>query len=204
MADPREKEFQNDVLESLTDNGWLKGESKSYNRALGLYSEDVVAFYREAFPDEWAAYGARYPVNTEGALLKSVARGLDKDGALSVLRHGFKDRGARVRLAQFRPDHGLNPDILARYELNRLRVVPELVYSPHGYDGRLDLVLFVNGIPTATLELKSEFTQAVELAKTQYKRDRPPIDPVTRKPEPLLTFKRGALVHFAVSQPRST
>ena len=160
----------------------------------------MVAFYCEAFPDEWAAYGARYPKDTEGALLKSVARGLDKDGALSVLRHGFKDRGARVRLAQFRPDHGLNPDILARYELNRLRVVPELVYSPHGYDGRLDLVLFVNGIPTATLELKSEFTQAVELAKTQYKKDRPPVDPVTRKPEPLLTFKRGALVHFAVGQ----
>ena len=58
-------------------------------------------------------------------------------------------------LAQFRPDHGLNPDILARYKLNRLRVVPELVYGPHGYDGRLDPGLFVNGIPTATLELKS-------------------------------------------------
>ena len=95
------------MLESLTNNGWLKGEPRSYNRALGLYSEDVVAFYREAFPDEWAAYRARYPVNTEGTLLKSVARGLDKDGALSVLRHGFKDRGARVRLAQFKPDHGL-------------------------------------------------------------------------------------------------
>jgi len=61
-------------------------------------------------------------------------------------------------------------------------------------------VLFVNGLPVVTLELKSEFKQAVENAIKQYKTTRLPIDPITKKPEPLLTFKRGALVHFAVSQ----
>ena len=64
----------------------------------------------------------------------------------------------------------------------------------------IDLTLFVNGIPVATLELKSEFKQALENAKIQYMKDRQPKDPKTKKPEPLLTFKRGALVHFAVSQ----
>jgi len=48
--------------------------------------------------------------------------------------------------------------------------------------------------------LKSEFKQAVYNAIKQYKTTRFPIDPATKKPEPLLTFKRGALVHFAVSQ----
>jgi type I restriction enzyme R subunit len=103
----------------------------------------------------------------------------------------------------------MNPDTLKRYQCNRLRVVPEVSYSPHAreagssgqsYNPRLDLVLFVNGIPTATLELKSEFKQSVENAKRQYRQDRPVKDPLTRKPEPLLTFKRGALVHFAVGQ----
>ena len=98
----------------------------------------------------------------------------------------------------------MNPESLARYQANRLRVVPEVSYSPHfregDYNPRPDLVLFVNGIPTATLELKSEFKQSIENAKRQYRYDRPVKDPVTRKPEPLLTFKRGALVHFAVSQ----
>ena len=61
-------------------------------------------------------------------------------------------------------------------------------------------MLFVNGLPVATLELKSEFKQSVEKAKQQYRHDRPLKDPLTRKPEPLLTVKRGALVHFAVSQ----
>ena len=91
-------------------------------------------------------------------------------------------------------------------------MVPELVYSPWATDEheaetgirakkwRIDLVLFVNGIPVATLELKSEFKQAVENAIKQYKTSRFAIDPITKKPEPLLSFKRGALVHFAVSQ----
>ena len=52
----------------------------------------------------------------------------------------------------------------------------------------------------ATLELKSEFKQAIDNAKWQYKKDRPPKDPKTRKTEPLLAFGRRALVHFAVSQ----
>ncbi|MEM7114912.1 MAG: DEAD/DEAH box helicase family protein [Chloroflexota bacterium] len=65
---------------------------------------------------------------------------------------------------------------------------------------RIDLVLFLNGIPIVTMELKSEFKQAVENAKKQYRTTRRPKDPATNKPEPLLTFKRGALVHFAVSQ----
>ena len=99
-----------------------------------------------------------------------------------------------------------------RYKQNRLRVVPELVYSPWTTEEqlaetgtkakawRIDLVLFVNGLPVATLELKSEFKQAVHNAIKQYKTTRFAIDPETKKPEPLLTFKRGALVHFAVSQ----
>lgn len=93
-----------------------------------------------------------------------------------------------------------------------MRIIPELVYSPYAGKEylaatgskakawRIDLVLFVNGLPIATLELKSEFKQAVENAIKQYTRTRLPKDPVTNKPEPLLTFKRGAIVHFAVSQ----
>jgi type I restriction enzyme R subunit len=123
-----------------------------------------------------------------------------------------KDRNAKFKLCQFKPEHGLNPDTLARYKQNRLRIVPELVYSPYATEAhlaetgkqakkwRIDLVLFVNGLPIVTMELKSEFKQSVQNAVTQYKKTRPPVDPVTKKPEPLLTFKRGALVHFAVSQ----
>ena len=50
----------------------------------------------------------------------------------------------------------------------------------------------------ATLELKSCFKQSLENAKQQYRFDRPLV--TAGKREPLLAFRRGALVHFAVNQ----
>jgi len=204
MADTREHQFQQDIIDQLAASGWHVGDSAKYDRQRGLYPEDVLTYYREAHPDQWDRFCDHNPHDPETTLLHKTARELDKIGTLEVLRRGFRVPGARVTLCSFRPDHGMNSDALAQYRANRLRVVPELAYSPHArqgeYNPRLDLVLFVNGLPTATLELKSEFKQAVEQAIRQYQRDRPPADPKTRKDEPLLAFRRGALVHFAVSQ----
>ncbi|MDF7808892.1 type I restriction endonuclease [Pontiellaceae bacterium B12219] len=199
MQDAREKVFQQDIIEHLVSKGWKLGESSGYDQKHALYTEDLVAYLSETQPDQWEKFSHMHPKGAEDALLRSVARQLDKKGSLHVLRNTIKDRGAKFRLCQFKPDHDLNPETMARYAANRLRVVPELNYSPTDYTGRLDLALFVNGIPVATLELKSEFKQSVERAVWQYKNDRNP-KAKNGKPEPLLTFKRGALVHFAVSQ----
>lgn len=216
--------FQNDMIRQLLSGGWLLGKPENYNRELALYEEDLLGFVKETQDAQWLKFCKLYPNNPEQKFLERVASQLNKAdpnapnkemrtfGTLGVLRHELRDRGTRFSLCQFKPEHELNPDTLARYEKNRLRVVPELVYSPWATEEhlaetgtkakawRIDLVLFVNGLPVATLELKSEFKQAVENAIRQYKTTRFPVDPITKKPEPLLTFKRGALVHFAVSQ----
>jgi len=209
MADSRESRFQQDIIESMVSGGWKAGAASGYDRTTALYTEDLLGYVREAWPERWEKFCKANPQAPEQVFVRKVVRELDRAGTLEVLRHGFKVPGVKFDLCSFQPDHGMNPDSLARYRANRLRVVPEVSYSPHArekgkggesYNPRLDLVLFVNGIPTATLELKSQFKQTVENAKRQYRHDRPIKDPVTRKPEPLLTFKRGALVHFAVSQ----
>ncbi len=219
-----EKVFQDDMIRQMQANGWLLGSPDGYNRESALYEADVLAFIKDTQSREWEKFCAVFPVDSERHFLDSLVAQLQKAdpnainrdlrtyGTLGVLRHGLKIRNARFSLCQFRPEHDLNPDTLARYRQNRCRIVPELVYSPYasaehlaatGQQAkawRIDLVLFVNGLPVVTLELKSEFKQAVENAIKQYKRTRLPKDPVTKKAEPLLTFKRGALVHFAVSQ----
>ncbi|EJN21131.1 helicase, type I site-specific restriction-modification system restriction subunit, partial [Pseudomonas sp. GM80] len=194
---------------TLAAQGWLVGPASGYDRRTALYTEDVLGYFKEAWPERWDKFAKANPNNPHELLIQKLVRELEQSGTLDVLRHGFKLPAVKVELCSFQPDHGMNPDTLKRYQCNRLRVVPEVSYSPHArdagssgqsYNPRLDLVLFVNGIPTATLELKSEFKQSVQNAKRQYRDDRPVKDPVTRKPEPLLTFKRGALVHFAVGQ----
>ena len=102
-----------------------------------------------------------------------------------------------IKLAEFKPAFDINLAIMQRYQANRLRVVRQLRYSLHN-ENSLDLVLFLNGIPIATVELKTDFTQSVEDAVDQYRFDRLP--KLKGKPaEPLLSFPSGALVHFAVS-----
>lgn len=223
-AKASELTFQNDMLKHLLASGWLLGKAEHYNRELALYPEDVLGFVKDTQDEQWQKFCALYPNNPEQKFLERVASQLNKTdpnaanremrtfGTLGVLRHELRDRGTRFSLCQFKPEHDLNPETLARYQKNRLRVVPEVVYSPWATEEhlaetgakakawRIDLVLFVNGLPVVTLELKSEFKQAVQNAIHQYKTTRFPVDPITKKPEPLLTFKRGALVHFAVSQ----
>ncbi|MCF6751172.1 type I restriction endonuclease subunit R [Stutzerimonas degradans] len=209
MAESREVQFQQDIITAMVAQGWLTGPASGYDRRTALYTEDFLGYFKDAWPERWDKFAKANPNNPDEVLVQKLVRELEQSGTLDVLRHGFKLPAVKVELCSFKPDHGMNPDTLKRYGCNRLRVVPEVSYSPHAreagaggqsYNPRLDLVLFVNGIPTATLELKSEFKQSVENAKRQYRYDRPVKDPLTRKPEPLLTFKRGALVHFAVGQ----
>ena len=99
-----------------------------------------------------------------------------------MLRHGVEYRASKqpLTLAQFKPALAMNADILARYAANRLRVVRQVRYSLHN-ENSIDLVLFLNGLPVATVELKTDFTQSVEDAIDQYRFDRHP-QPRARPP----------------------
>lgn len=209
MADSKEAQFQQDIVDSLVASGWQLGKASQYDRATALYPEDVIAYQKAAWPERWDKLCTSNPQKPEQVLIQQVERHLKKLGTLAVLRHGFKMPGNTLVMCSFMPDHAMNPESVQRYQANILRVVPEVSYSPHAkdssngkasYNPRLDLVLFVNGLPVATLELKSAFKQSLEAAKRQYRKDRPLKDPITRKEEPLLAFKRGALVHFVARQ----
>lgn len=223
MDSTKELIFQNDIIAQMEERGWIRGKTDGYDRERALYSQDALTFVQTTQPQEWEKFANIYPTDTERHFLDALVAQLKKAdinatdrqsrtyGTLGVLRHGIKNHSARFSLCQFKPEHNLNPDTLTRYKQNIFRIVPELVYSPHASKAalaepgvkakkwRIDLVLFVNGLPIATMELKSEFKQAVQNAITQYKQTRLP-NSGTNKSEPLLTFKRGALVHFAVSQ----
>ena len=78
----------------------------------------------------------------------------------------------------------------------RVRVMRQVHFSTADQRS-IDLVFFVNGLPVATVELKTDFTQSLDEAISQYRKDRHPL--TNGRPEPLLSFGHRALVHFAVS-----
>jgi len=197
----REVAFENEICAHLSATGWLyaEGDHARYDRTRALFPADVVAWVQASQPKAWERLVKNHGAGAETALLDRLRDQLDSRGTLDVLRHGVELIGlsAPLKLAEFRPAMGLNPEILARYEANRLRVVRQVRYSKHK-ENAIDLVLFLNGIPVATVELKTDFTQSVGDAVDQYRFDRHP-SPKGQGPEPLLSFPSGALVHFAVS-----
>ena len=214
-ADAKEAAFQQDIIDQMVEGGWKLGDPAGYDRNFALYTSDCLDYVKTTQPKSWAKYESLYPSNPERAFLDKLATQLAKAdpqasdkslrtfGTLGVLRHDLRDKSASFKLCQFKPEHGLNPDTQAMYDGNILRVVPELVYSPYATEAhfretgakakawRIDLVLFVNGIPVATMELKSEFKQAVQSAIRQYKKTRLPKDPGTNKVTPMRRTSRS-------------
>jgi len=201
MSLHHEVAFEREICEHLGANGWIyeEGSADLYDRQLALYPPDLMAWVQEAQPEAWEVLQKNHGSKASATLLERVRRQLDQVGTLDLLRQGVEVLGLpkALKLAEFKPAFGLNPQVLARYNANRLRVVRQVRYSTRNQNC-LDLVLFVNGIPVATVELKTDHTQRIEDAIWQYKTDRDP-RPAGQAPEPLLSFPSGALVHFAVS-----
>jgi len=201
MSLHKEINFETEICQHLAANGWLyaEGDAAGYDRAHALFPADVLAWVQAVQPQAWEILVKNHGDKAGETLLARLRDQLNQRGTLDVLRHGIELLGLKqpLQVAQFKPALAINPDILARYAANRLRVVRQVKYSLLN-ENCLDLVLFLNGIPVATSELKTDFTQSIDDAIDQYRFDRNP-RPKGQAPETLLSFPNGALVHFAVS-----
>jgi type I restriction enzyme R subunit len=170
--------------------GYRKRSPDDYDRALCLLPRDVVDFVLATQPKEWEKLKQHHGAAVKEQFLKRLASEIERRGALDVLRNGIKDSGCKFRLAYFRPASALNEETRRLHAANLFSVVRQVRYGT-AHENSLDLVLFLNGIPVFTAELKNPLSgQTVQEAIDQYQRDRDPRDP-------LLAYGR-CLAHFAV------
>jgi type I restriction enzyme R subunit len=194
-----ERGFEDAITASLLEDGgyrvckwgthadWVA----DFDRARGLDTAELFTFIAETQLTGWerlvAIHGGED--GARGQFTDRLAKQLDERGTIDVLRHGVNNHGVEVRLAFFKPAHGLTPELTERYVANRLTITRQLPYDAAATK-TVDLCHFVNGIPVATAELKNPLThQTIEHAKHQYRTDRDPAS---------VTLGRRALVHFAV------
>lgn len=185
--------FESAIEAALVRGGWVQGFADSYSHVLGIDTSELLEFLKVSQADGWEQLQASYNEEEEYAILRfaaHVAKQIDNRGVLDVLRHGVIDRNVQLRLAYFRPAHTLAAGALDEYEANRLTVVRQFNYAAAGAPKPLDLALFLNGLPIASVELKNPLTRTtVQDAMRQYRSDRDPKE---------LFFARRSLVHFAV------
>jgi len=191
MKRTSEAAFETAIEEVLLAHGYERHYSKTFDREQAIFPEVVLDFIRTTQDKIWEKLEALHGDKTGERVLEALCKWMDREGSLATLRHGFKCFGKTLRIAFFRPAHGLNPDLEERYRANRLGITRQLRFSLKS-EQSLDVVLSVNGVPVVTLELKNPLSgQTVANAIHQYRNDRDPR-------EKIFEFKKRSLVHFAV------
>ena len=176
--------------DNVAPGGYHKRTSEDYDKAHCLITDDVFNFIYATQPKEWEKFKKQHEIDAKTPFIQRLASELRTRGTLDVLRKGIKANGCKFQLAYFHPSSGLNYESQKLYAANIFSEVRQLRYSERNQNS-LDLVLFLNGLPIFTAELKNPFTgQNVENAIQQYRFDRDPR-------EPLFAFGR-CLAHFAV------
>lgn len=192
--DTSEHAFEAYIVENLTEvHGYRLRTSKTdYDKTTCLDWELLLAFITATQPQTWADLTRQHGPLVKEKFVRRLVKEIERRGTLDVLRRGVKDSGCYFQLAYFQPASRLNPEHWSLYGKNILSVMPQCRYSAIENRDALDLVIFLNGLPLFTLELKNKQTgQGVTNARQQYAKDRQP------KGEPLLQFRR-CLAHFAV------
>ncbi len=189
-----ERAFEDAIEYWLVEaGGYVASSPANYDRELGIDPVELFAFLEATQLTAWGQLVERGYGGDEAAartgFAKRLAAELDARGTVDVLRHGVGDYGVALRLAYFRPAHGLTPELEELYATNRVTVTRQFNYEP-GSEKDIDLALLVNGLLTATAELKNPLTgQSIANARVQYRQDRDSAN---------VSLARRALVHFAV------
>ena len=188
----KEKAFEEAIEEYLiTKGGYVKGNPKNFNRKLALDVDTLIGFIKTTQPKKWERYVTIYGSSSEESFIKRFCKEVKTNGLLYVLRRGFKDRGIKFDVVYFKPANTNNTETVKLYEENILHCTRQLHYSVFN-ENSIDIVLFLNGIPIVSMELKCQFTgQTIHNAINQYKFDRASKDTI-------FEFRNRVLVHFAV------
>ncbi len=191
MKATTEKAFEAYIEETLAARGWIAGDNLLWDKQKALFPEYALDFIKTTQADLWKQMEKLHGAELSGKLIDTLVKERNTKGTIHILRHGFKFYGKTFKLAFFKPAHGLVQETQVLFAQNRLHVTRQVPCHSTD-DSTIDMVLSLNGIPFATMEIKNPFTgQSWKNAVYQYKTDRDPR-------APLFLFKKGAVVHFAV------
>ncbi|WP_346879395.1 type I restriction endonuclease subunit R [Clostridium sp. UBA3061] len=200
LNDLRERNYQDIIKEYLiNENGYINGFNKDYDKIYAIDRKMLFEFLYDTQGAQMEKLKEIYKENLEEKIIERLNKEISDYGILEVLKNGFKDRGQRLYFLFRKPETIYNREAIELYNKNRFSVTEEVVYNEydfqgdvHNKKGRIDLVIFLNGIPIITFELKNNISgQSVKNAKIQYMNDRSPS-------EKLFTFNERCIVHFAM------
>lgn len=197
----KEKCFENDIVEGFKSQGWRSSPNDQYyDPNLAVLVPDVIEWLQVAYKEKFEKYIASHS-DYQARILDHLDTVLKTKGPLWLLRNETTLIGfGSFKMSESKPEDQRNKEVYSRYRKNILRVVQQVHFRTDNRKESIDLVFFINGIPVATAEVKTNFTQDVNEAVEEYKKNRKPKPHVGASESPLLKPERGAIVHFAISE----
>ncbi|EPU7273916.1 type I restriction endonuclease subunit R [Campylobacter upsaliensis] len=186
MTNYTEKDLESFIEAHLLESGYIKRESKDYDKSLGVDRELFLNFLHSTQAKTLQELEIRGIKEQE--LLKRIFSQIQDKGIVKALQAGVKIRDITIKLAHPKPNSSANPQAIEDYNKNIFSITRQLYFSEKN-NKSLNMVIFLNGLPLITMELKNPFTgQNVYNAIEQYKKDRDPRESI---------FKQS-VVHFAL------
>lgn len=188
--DTSETGLEKIIVDWLRDkNGYEQATPHDYNKDFALVDTWVERFVVATQPDKVEQSMCFASPSERMKFFTRLANEITKRGVVDVLRKGYKFNGSTFDLYYPLPSD-LNPSAKKAYGQNIFGVIRQVMYSKTNTN-EIDFVVFINGLPLATFELKNNYTgQTYENAIRQYQTD--------RNPKELLLQKKRCAVHFAV------
>lgn len=190
-TDTSEKGLESLIVESLVNEaGYRQGRPEDYDRGHAVDLAMLMEFLRNTQPDMLAKLGIESEGPARAKFLHRLQGEIAKNGTVHMLRRGISHGPGTVDLFYGTPNPS-NRKAVELYSRNIFSVTRQVRYSEDNTKLALDMVVFINGLPVITFELKNRLTkQNAEDAERQYKNDRDEKD---------LLFQFGrCAVHFAV------
>jgi len=187
---PTEGKFESHIEKFLNTQNFKSFTDKSYDKNLCLNKDEILNFIKSTQKESWEKLKEIHGEDVDKKVLERVSTEISNRGIIEVLRNQIIDRGVYIDLCYFEPKSNLNEDHLNLYKQNSFSLIRQLHYSVNN-ENSIDMVLFLNGIPIVTMELKNQLTgQNYKHSENQYR--------FTRDPKESLLRFRKVLVHFCV------
>lgn len=189
-TDMSEKGLESLIEKSLLEEAhYEKGFSKDYDKTHAIDVVKLLEFLKKTQPEIVEKYNLEQDGIDREKFLSALQSKIEKKGIVETLRKEFYYLNDSITLFYAFPSAN-NLKAKEMYEQNIFSVTRQLYYHPT-HDYSIDMVIFINGLPVITMELKNLIThQNIYNAMKQYREDRDMRD---------LLFHFGrCMVHFAV------
>ena len=195
--DLRENPFRDEIFHYFLNHGFVEGKKADYDYKHAIDTAKLFQFLEDSQPEELKKFQATYGAGWQARFVDLLCKKIEDRGLITALNEWVEDyaSGTKFNLAFFKASLKSMTENQAQYEKNIFSIRREFIYEEKTEPYRVDLAIFLNGIPIVMIELKKQ-TAGQKAAFEGTKQFR-----TTRNPKELIfSFNRRTLAYFTLDE----